>query len=317
MFRLTMLLAVVVVLMGAGHVSGAMVSVQLEDIDSGLTSPAGNYRWMDVADQLYGQLYRETYNYTKATVTVDFFNSAKALHGTLSATNLKPNFGYQFKLLGKPETDPAGNERVGLTGRWWQETWNGTRWASGQNLNNKGNGSSPNPNDTTYYSRRDVPDSSSPTGKRYRHSAYLVFDYFVTDENGNAALSFQADDSYHVLWKTSQRGPGVNDGHVRTRTFAVTLPDPVGAYDTAYSQRTTEIFGEWERLPPGAVMLPVGDYTADFILTEESFHGGGLAGCWAAAMGKEVTFTMIPEPSTLLLCIIALGVVGGWRKRGR
>lgn len=171
MLRLTMLLAVVVVLMGAGHVSGAMVSVQLEDIDSGLTSPAGNYRWMDVADQLYGQDYRETYDYTKATVTVDFFNSAKALHGTLSASNLKPNFGYQFKLVGKPETDPTGNERVGLTGRWWQETWNGTRWASGRNLNNKGNGSSPNPNDTAYYSRRDVPDSSSPTGKRYRHSA--------------------------------------------------------------------------------------------------------------------------------------------------
>ena len=87
MFRLTMMLAVVVV--GAGHVSGAMVSVQLEDIDSGLTSPAGNYRWMDVADQLYGQNYRETYNYTKATVTVDFFNSAEALHGTLSVINLK------------------------------------------------------------------------------------------------------------------------------------------------------------------------------------------------------------------------------------
>jgi hypothetical protein len=25
---------------------------------------------------------------------------------------------------------------------------------------------------------------------------------------------------------------------------------------------------------------------------------------------------ILPEPSTLLLCIIALGVVGGWRKRG-
>ena len=29
------------------------VSVMLHDIDSGLTSPQGQYRWMDVADQVY------------------------------------------------------------------------------------------------------------------------------------------------------------------------------------------------------------------------------------------------------------------------
>jgi hypothetical protein len=27
-------------------------------------------------------------------------------------------------------------------------------------------------------------------------------------------------------------------------------------------------------------------------------------------------FSHVPEPSTLLLCLIALGVVGGWRKWG-
>jgi len=29
------------------------VTVHLKDIDSGLTSPAGNYRWLDVANQGY------------------------------------------------------------------------------------------------------------------------------------------------------------------------------------------------------------------------------------------------------------------------
>jgi len=28
-------------------------TIFLEDIDSGLTSPAGNYRWLDVANQVY------------------------------------------------------------------------------------------------------------------------------------------------------------------------------------------------------------------------------------------------------------------------
>jgi hypothetical protein len=43
--------------------------------------------------------------------------------------------------------------------------------------------------------------------------------------------------------------------------------------------------------------------------------GGGLLAAWNAEQGHHVAF-VIPEPSTLLLCIVALGVVGGWRRRG-
>ena len=68
------------------------------------------------------------------------------------------------------------------------------------------------------------------------------------------------------------------------------LPDPVSAYDTDYPAASVTIFGEWERLPPGGVMLPAGIYEADFILTEESFHGSGLAGSWAAAVGASIVF---------------------------
>ncbi|MHC4180381.1 MAG: hypothetical protein ACYSWU_23000, partial [Planctomycetota bacterium] len=301
MNRVFLKMALLVVLFHPLQVDGSLVSVELEDIDSGLTSPAGHYRWMDVANQLYAADYRDNYDYTQATVTVDFFDCDTVLRGTLTATNLKPNFAYQFKLVGEPETYPDSNERIGLTGRWWQETWGGAAWGGGGNLNDKGSGSSPNPNDLTYFSRRDIPDPSSPTGKLYRFSAYLVFDYFITDENGSAVLDFQADDSYHVLWKTSQRAPGANDGPTRTRTFQVTLPDPVGAYEAAHGETTVGVFGEWERLPPGAVTLPLGDYTANFLLTEESFHGGGLQGGWAAAMGKEITFDMVSEAAARAL----------------
>jgi hypothetical protein len=265
----------------------------LADIDSGQTSPAGNYRWMDVADQLYAAAYGDDYDYTQSTVEARFFTGATTFHGFLTAGNLKPHFAYQVKLVGTPGTD--ANEALGLTGRWWQEEWNGTAWANGQNLNNKGDGTSPNPNDDTYFDRRDIADPTSPTGLRYRYTAYLVFDYFITDEFGDALVSFQADSSFHVLWKTSQRAPSAQDGQVRSTTFDVQLPDPVSAYDVDHPPATAAVFGEWERLPMDGLTLPAGFYEAEFILTEESFHGGGLAGGWAAAVGAPIAFEIVTE----------------------
>ena len=286
--------------------AGAEILI-LQDIDSGTTSPQGHYRWMDVADQLYAVSYRETYDYTQATVVIEYANGHAALHGTRMASNLKPSFAYQLKLVGKPDVDPNANERIGLTGRWWQEEWDGTHWANGQNLNNKGDGASPNPNDEVYFARRDIPDANSPTGLHYHYTGYLVLDYFMTDPNGDTTLVFRADSSYHVLWKTSQRSPSPEfDGPVKAVTFD---PDPNhAAYDVDYGESTEEIFGEWERLPtggvflpPGGVFLPPGGYTADFVLTEESFHGGGLAGGWAAAMGGQASFDVVAPMLTLTI----------------
>jgi hypothetical protein len=266
----------------------AHFTVYLEDLDSGLTSPTGVYRWLDVANQLYSTTYRVSYNYTQANVSVTYDTQGNTLNGTLDATNLKPNFAYQLKLVGTSGT--AANERIGLAGRWWQEEWNGTAWTNGQNLNDKGNGSSPNPNDLVYFSRRNITDPTSPTGLHYKYTGYLLFDYFITDEQGDATVLFETGSCYHVLWKTTQRTRTDDDGPLKTTTFIASPSSP--AYNTTYPTQTISLFGEWERLPMANVPLSPGDYTAQLVLTEESFHGDGgqYAGNWAAAMSATIQF---------------------------
>jgi len=274
--------------------SATGATIYLQDIDSGLTSPTGKFREMDVVDQLFSVLYRDSYNYTQAIVEMTSNDVGDTLHGTLNANNLKPNFGYQLKLAGFSGT--PDNELIGLAGRWWRETWNGTAWANGINLNNKGNGESPNPNDGNYFSQRDETDPTSPTGLKYRFTGYLVFDYFITDEAGGAILNFNTDSSYHVLWKTAQRGRDTSDGPLKTSAFDADLSSAY--YDTGgddYPLQTVSIYGEWERLPVGGVFLQYGYYSASLYITEESFHGSGgapYAGNWAAAMGADITFTL-------------------------
>jgi len=268
---------------------GLIEHVEFVPVDPGLTSPSGTYRWLDVADQAYGIGYRNSYNYSQAAVEVAYCTEGNRLQGLLKARNLKPNFAYQLKLVGTPGT--ADNERIGLGGRWWQEEWTGTTWANGQNLNDKGDGSSPNPNDQTYLSRSYIQDSSSPTGYHYRYTGYLVFNYFITDSNGTATLQFETGSCYHVIWKTTQRSNAANDGPVKTVTFEPAPSQP--AYDTDYPSNTVSIFGEWERLPMGQVNLQPGEYNCQILLTEESFHGSGgtLAGNWAGAVTATMMFT--------------------------
>jgi hypothetical protein len=284
-------------------------SVILEDIDSGSPDPQGNYRWMDVADQLYAGTYQNSYNYTQANVVVEYYTGAKTFHGAITASNLKPHFAYQLKLVGIPET--PSNELIGLSGRWWQEEWDGSKWTNGTNLNNKGDGSSPNPNDAVYFSRRDIPDATSPTGKHYKYAGYMLFDYFITDEGGNAVLNFEASSSFHVLWKTSQRARTADDGALKQTTFTGGDPDSAGAYDVLYPETTVSIFGEWERLPVGSVFLPPGEYEGQFVITEESFHGSGLAGSWAGAMSGTVTVSILDQsiPAVSTWSMVTLGFI--------
>lgn len=266
-------------------------TVRLATIHSGLTSPDGSYRWMDVADQEYSTSYRNTYGYSNANVRATFTRTARVFSGEIIAKNLKPNFAYQIKLVGEPGT--PSNERIGFAGRWWQEEWNGREWSNGCNLNSKGDGSSPSPNDKTYFSRYRIADPISPTKRRYRYTAYLVMGYFITDMNGDASVKFSGDSSYHMLSKTILMARTAKDGSVHMATFT---PDPSvhRAYDTSYGTKTIGVFGEWERLPVGGIRLKPGDYSCKLILTEESFHdsGGKYIGRWAAAMGAGIQFTI-------------------------
>lgn len=265
-------------------------TVTLADIDSGSPSPTGDYRWLDIADQPYGATYRNSYNYTQAVVAVTFESADTTLHGKLEAGNLKPNFAYQLKLVGFPGT--PSNACIGSAGRWWQEEWNGSEWTNGQNLNDKGDGSFPNPNDDLYLSSRDVADPTSPSGLKYCYTAYLLFDYFITDDAGNAAFNFEANSSYHVLWKTSQRARTADDRPVKTSIFDA---DPSSeAYEDDYPRQVVSLYGEWERLPMGDVFLQPGNYVARMVITEASFHGSGeLDGTWAGAMGADIAFGIV------------------------
>lgn len=253
---------------------------------------SGAFRWKDVGDNLYSAAFQSSYSYTQAVVQISFTTNATLLHGTLAAANLKPNFAYQLKLSGFPEAAPAANEALGFAGRWWKEEWGGSSWINGWNLNNKGTGYAPTPNDETYLSLRDVADPSSPTGRKYRFTGYRPFGYFITDAAGAATVTFTMRDAYHVLWGNWQGTPSANDGAMVWHTFA---PDPAvhSAYDTDYPSVTRGVFGEWERLPKGKIYLAAGAYSLDFLITEESFHDSGLGGYWAHALHGAAAFTIV------------------------
>lgn len=265
--------------------------IVMTPIAASVTSPAGRWRWLDVADQPYAAAFRESYRYELATVTVDYVARGERLAGRLQARGLKPSFAYQIKLHAEPGSGCA--EALGRAGRWWQEEWDGQGWARGWNLNDKGDGTSPNPNDTMYQQRVAIAEPTSPTGRKYRFTPYLILGYFVTDARGRADVPFAADSSYHVLWRSDQRPREPRDGPAWEATFDA---DPVSdrAYDRDHPERTVSLFGEWERLPTGGLTLAPGDYEVTLFLTEESFHGSGgeLAGGWAAALGAPLRFAI-------------------------
>ncbi len=255
---------------------------------------SGAFRWKDVAGNLYSAAYRDAYQYAQASVVITYGTEGGILRGRLSARNLKPNFAYQLKLIGLPEVDPAANKDLGFSGRWWKEdwdgvAWNGIEWVNGSNLNDKGSGRFPSPNDIAYLSMRDLSEPTSPTGRKHRFTGYRLFDYLVTDSEGRATLDFAVRRTYHVLWKTSQLAPFACDGPVKTHAFD---PQPGFAYDVDHPAATVSIFGEWERLPAHDQPLPPGSYILEFLLTEESFHDSGLGGAWAHAGHGEARFTI-------------------------
>jgi len=252
-------------------------TVNLQPVDGS----GSNNRWMDIADNLYSSTYQSSFTYAQPLVTISYSNTSSDFSGTLTATGLKPNFAYQMKLVGNADMDDWSNEQLGYAGRWWRVQ--------------------PNPgnsNDTDYDNNKDDPD--------YIYQGYLLFDYFSTDQQGNATVNFSVNSSYHVLWATNDstgvgtghKNPGAKDSAVIYYDFAASPAINSVAYSSNYGNAHVGVFAEWEsgRALPGQLSLPVGEYLCKFVLTEESFHQSGLGGGWASVLEVDVNFiAVIPD----------------------
>ncbi len=118
-----------------------------------------------------------------------------------------------------------------------------------------------------------VSDSELATGAHDGHRVlgYLLFDFFMTDINGDATQQLYLDSSFHVLWRTDLRRPNpARDG--KPRTHLVTYDSAV--YESSFADENVKVYAEGEpgRPKPGQVTLPPGYYECRLLLTEESFH---------------------------------------------
>lgn len=252
--------------------------VNLQPVGDVTTWPDTPYRWMDIADFLYATGYQGFFNYDQPDVKLSFCDISPTFKGTLVASGLKPNFAYQVKLVGKPTKlwggagDDWANEQIGYAGRWWR------------NQPEPGNA-----DDADYEAHKDDPS--------YIYEGYLLFDFFVTNEQGGANVNFSADSSFHVLWAThdstndglGHRDPHPEDGPVTYTEFTASPLTNPDAYAADYSSAQVSIYAEWEpdRALPGQLVPPSGPYNCQFVLTEESFHQTGLGGYWAGAMRSD------------------------------
>ncbi|MCK9995666.1 MAG: T9SS type A sorting domain-containing protein [Candidatus Krumholzibacteria bacterium] len=238
-----------------------------------VTSPSSFvYRWADLDQNSYAQTYVDAYSYDDydVVVTVTYETGEPTFTGHLSAVNLKPNFAYQLKLVGKPtgswgtEGDDATNERIGYAGRWWEVA--------------PGTGN----RDDTYY-------EAHKNDSAYIFEAYLLFDFFLTDPDGNAELDFALDSSYHVLFWDWQGSPGSCDKPMKTTTVSGLATDP--AYDTDVGPTGVGVYPQIQRLCNGLTVLPQAAYNCRILLTEESFHTSD--GGWAPAMvNNDIEFNI-------------------------
>lgn len=267
---LTMLLVAILAGLAIGAPAEKSTVVSLHT-SGAVTSPSViEYRWADIGQNSYAQTYAESYSYDDAVVTVSYETGEPTFTGHLSAANLKPNFAYQLKIIGKPEAlfptdgDDIANENIGYAGRWWEVA--------------PGTG---NRTDSYYETYKDNP--------AYIFEAYLLFDFFLTGPDGSAELDFALDTSYHVLFGDWQGSAGGCNQPLKTTIVSGSSTDD--AYDTDIVTTEVGVWPQIERLCVGETALPQGLYKCRVLLTEESFHTSD--GNWAPAMiNDDLEFTI-------------------------
>lgn len=229
-------------------------------------------RWCDVAGNYYSEQLVAGFSYEddgddgpRVFLRVD--KSGRAFSGRLEARGLKPFFAYQIKLNGK-FSDRRSFEIIGRRGR-WRLPGRGTNYTD---------------LDYLHYQDKD------------KVNAYILFDFFVTDINGDAVREFKLDSTLHVLYNWQrQRRVTLSRGMV---TAVVDASDPK-IYARPKSEATVEhIWGEpeWQRYrnPQSIIRLPVGHYSAKLTLTEESFHSVDRdGGYWATVYSAPVEFDIV------------------------
>lgn len=236
-----------------------------------------NERWADIAGNHYSTAFSAGFSYTASgksapRVFLRYDHRAPTLRGRIEAHGLKPNFAYQLKLCGDFNRDASAAEAIGYRGRWRL----------------------PAPVRQTNFADRDFRRFKP----RENVEAYLFFDFFVTDSNGNAALDFELDNTLHVLWnRDRQRKP---DTPADAIAFSVDASDPVTYARPKQTPSTERIWAERVhrryRRANEAIRLPAGHYPSDIVLTEESFHARGRdGGFWATVFSLPVSFEILPD----------------------
>lgn len=237
---------------------------------TGINDPV-NERWCDIAGNFYSSRFISDFNYEKngkngPVVRVRIYPEAVKFSGRIEARGLKPNFAYQLKLRGV-FSDHTSFEIIGFLGRWRL------------------------PGRATNYSDKDY--LNYPDKEKVR--AYIFFDYFVTDSNGNAAREFALDSSLHILWNAARQR---RDARVSDLHPVVVYAGNQSYYARPKKQATVELlWTERERIrymsDSQIIRLPPRKYQAELWLTEESFHAvGSDGGFWATVYSCPVSFTI-------------------------
>ncbi len=238
-----------------------------------------NERFMDIAGRSYSRDLLADFSYThpsanRPDVRVEYLKRGETFIGRIVGKGLKPNFAYQIKLRGV-WGNRQGFENIGYTGRWRL------------------------PGRETNYTDKDYeafPDKDQV-------EAYVLFDFFVTDPAGKVNKEFYLDSALHVLWNyETQRSPRPGDTYLRT--FVRDGGDRALYAHPQAELGPVRLFAESEqhnrstnnRKAIGHALLPVGEYEALLVLTEESFHGFGDAGFWATVMSAPVAFEVVEQP---------------------
>lgn len=254
------------------------------------------------------------------TVTYDRAPNVPYFVGRIVASNLKPNFAYQMKLVGKPVYGARGagpfvkknaggavvavpdgggedwaNAKIGHIGRWWNDS------------NASGNTNAVT--DSVYA-------STYPTDTIY---GYIFMGNFVTGPDGKADVYFTGNSNYHITFQNWQSGGDVRmvqNGLPAQQTdasgfkyFSIAGSPPTGpsyaygplqpssnqAQENGY--KNVYLWYQYESSMtagrPQNVVLPPGHYNCRLMLTEESFHNN--YGATNSAYGGKWESVLINE----------------------